>query len=126
MIHSHHHAVALSPLTYAENLANYLEGEAVWRIVRKSVEITACLTSSCLRTRRSWDTLKKTITCVLRRFICVERYGIILIARISLHDVILLALRPPRNNDARWEDLFLSGTLQYSQVGLFSYALTPY
>jgi len=31
--------------------------------------------------------------------------------------VNLLALRPPRDYDARWEDLFLSGTLQYSQVG---------
>ena len=45
------------------------------------------------------------------------------IARISLYDVNLLALRPPRDNDARWEDLFLSGTLQYSQVGLSSYSL---
>ena len=40
-----------------------------------------------------------------------------LIPQISLHDhVNLLALRAPRDNDAGWEDLFLSGTLQYSQV----------
>ena len=41
------------------------------------------------------------------------------VARVTLHGhVDVLALRPPRDNDAGWEDLFLSGTLQYSQVGL--------
>ena len=75
MLTSHLHAVALSPPTYAENLASYSEGEAAWRIVRKLVETTACLTSSCLRIRRSWDMLRKMTTCVLPRFICVERYG---------------------------------------------------
>ena len=42
----------------------------------------------------------------------------------SLHnDVNLLALRPPRDNGAGWEDLFLSRTLQCPQVGyLPSYA----
>ena len=45
-----------------------------------------------------------------------------LIPRISLHDhVNLLALRAPRDNDAGWEDLFLSGTLQYSQVSESSF-----
>ena len=44
------------------------------------------------------------------------------IAQVSPHNhVNLLALRPPRDNDAGWEDLFLSGTLQYSQVGLSSF-----
>ena len=33
----------------------------------------------------------------------------------------LLALRPPRDNNAGWEDLFLPGTLQYSLVILSSF-----
>ena len=54
------------------------------------------------------------------------RQGMIrsLIPQISLHDhVNLLALRAPRDNDARWEDLLLSGTLQYSQVGGSTFVL---
>jgi len=72
---SHFYEVAFSPPTYAENLAHYSEGKAAWRIVRKLVETIGFLTSSCLLTRRSWDTLRMTTTCVLRRFICVARYG---------------------------------------------------
>ena len=40
---SHLHAVALSPPTYAENLANYLEREAAWSIVRRLVETIGLL-----------------------------------------------------------------------------------
>ena len=50
---SHFHAVVLSPPICVENLANYSEGEAAWRIVRKLVETIAFLTRSYLHTRRS-------------------------------------------------------------------------
>jgi hypothetical protein len=45
-----------------------------------------------------------------------------LLMQISLHDHgNLLALRSPRDKHAKLEDLFLSGTLQYSHVGLSSF-----
>jgi hypothetical protein len=65
----------LSQLTCVGNLANYLEGEAAWKTVRKSVETIALLIGWSLSSYRSWDMLTMTTTHALRPFICVARYG---------------------------------------------------
>lgn len=73
---SNPNAVALSPLTYAENVAHYPKGEVAWRSVRKLVETTAYLIDKgLLRTHRSKVTLEAKITCVLHLFIRAVRYA---------------------------------------------------
>ena len=49
------------------------------------------------------------------------------LAHVSLHDhVNLLALRPERDNDAGLEEIFMSGTLQYSYVGYLPSCAIPH
>ena len=69
------------------------------------------VTGRTLRTHRTGGMLKM-ITCAPRQFICVARYGPLLNSQgFFSQRVNVLALRPPRNDAAGWEDLFLSGTL---------------
>jgi len=64
-------------------------------------------------------------TCAPLLFTCVVRYASILCsADFSLRELKLEALRPQRDETSRREDLFMSGTLQYSDVGLSPYTLS--
>jgi|SRR6266850_803568 len=88
MLISHPDAVALSPLTCAENVANYPKGGVAWRSVRKLVETTAYSIDKCsLRTHRSKVTLEAKVTCVLHLFIRAVRYA-------SVFHSVCFSLRP--------------------------------
>jgi hypothetical protein len=68
------------------------------------------LAGRTLRSHRTGGMLKR-ITCAPRQFICVARYGPLFNSQTFSQHVNVLALRPPRNDAAGWEDPFLSGTL---------------